>query len=437
MTEHEMVKDALAEIFRKNGYTSLIALTQRDFDHISEKIEAGTGILISGSTLRRLLNGKFSRLPQVATLNAISKYLGCQHWQAYRTLVLQSKGYAEFPQADEGTETITDSTGTSWSPKVIAVAGLATFVLIIVGFIELSKTNQLLNAGKATFDVSKNTRNDIPNTVVFSYNIDDVNADSFFIQQSWDKNRRVRVFKNKYTLTDIYYEPGYHLAKLIANDSVIKVAEVNIPTDRWLFFAKDVQPGSNPQYIKPTHTMTNGIFGIRKKDLVDNGIDIASEKEYIYNFSPEKLATSSDNFSFKAKFRMTAVKDNACPYITVDVFCQRYTMFTKFTTKGCASESVFQFGEHLISGKDTDLAALSFDVTEWMEVRLIVQDKEVTVLLNGKEVFKTAYGESSRLITGLAFISNGLCEIDFTELKGSDGTIVYANNFDNESIDKP
>ncbi|MEI9809516.1 MAG: hypothetical protein WDO16_17520 [Bacteroidota bacterium] len=41
-------------------------------------------------------------------------------------------------------------------------------------------------------------------------------ADSFFIQQSWDKNRRVKIDKHSHTLTDIYYEPGYHIAKLIA-----------------------------------------------------------------------------------------------------------------------------------------------------------------------------------------------------------------------------
>ena len=86
---------------------------------------------------------------------------------------------------------------------------------------------------------------------MFHYNIDDVKADSFFIQQSWDVNRRVRIFKNNYTLTDIYYEPGYHMAKLIANDSIIQTVDVSIPSDGWFLFAMNTKPKSNPVYIKP------------------------------------------------------------------------------------------------------------------------------------------------------------------------------------------
>ncbi|MBA4054821.1 MAG: hypothetical protein C0490_08930, partial [Marivirga sp.] len=230
MTEHEIVKESLAEIFKKNGYQALKHLTQRDFDHIAEKIEAETGILISGLTIKRLLNGKFTRLPQVATLNAISKYLGHANWQEYKSSALKRELNPETSIEHPIIVNETESPVTTWSPKVITVVCLVFGAILIVGFIEFSKTSQLLNPDKAAFTARKNTRNDIPNTVVFNYNVDDVNADSFFIQQSWDPNRRVRIFKNKYILTDIYYEPGYHLAKLIANDSVIKVAEINIPT---------------------------------------------------------------------------------------------------------------------------------------------------------------------------------------------------------------
>src|SRR6185436_18442007 len=95
----------------------------------------------------------------------------------------------------------------------------------------------------------KTTANAIPNTVVFSYNIDEVNADSFFIQQSSDKRKTLRIYKNHYTLTDIYYEPGYHIAKLIANDSVIKTMDVSIPTDRWFYYARERKPATIPEYI--------------------------------------------------------------------------------------------------------------------------------------------------------------------------------------------
>src|SRR5690606_1481230 len=83
MTGQEIVKKGILEVFRKNGYTDINRLTQRDYDHISHEIEKATSILISTSTIKRLINGDFSRLPQVATLNAIAIYLGYRNWQEY------------------------------------------------------------------------------------------------------------------------------------------------------------------------------------------------------------------------------------------------------------------------------------------------------------------------------------------------------------------
>ena len=87
MTEQELVKLCLNDICRKNGFDNLTAMTQRDFELISREVQDSTGILISVSTIKRLLNGGFSRMPQIATLNAISSYLGFKNWQDYKNSV--------------------------------------------------------------------------------------------------------------------------------------------------------------------------------------------------------------------------------------------------------------------------------------------------------------------------------------------------------------
>jgi hypothetical protein len=62
-------------------------------------------------------------------------------------------------------------------------------------------------------------------------------------------------------------------------------------------------------------------------------------------------------------------------------------------------------------------------------MEVIVKNKEASFYINGQKVYSKAYSKSDGLITGLAFMSNGLCEIDHIELKGLDGKLVYANNF--------
>src|ERR1700761_7870605 len=95
MTDHELVKKSIHKIFLKNGYDPDGTLAQRDFEFICNEIEEHTRTLISVSTIKRLLKGDFGRIPQVATLNALSTYLGFRNWQDLKAALQQdTNGYA-------------------------------------------------------------------------------------------------------------------------------------------------------------------------------------------------------------------------------------------------------------------------------------------------------------------------------------------------------
>lgn len=180
MTEQELVKKCLGDICQKNGFDDITAMTQRDFELISQKIDEGTGILISVSTIKRLLNGEFSRMPQIATLNAISTYLGFKNWQEYKTSVQHP--VIQPPETTRSTVTNRPrSFSINW--KWAGIIFVAIAIIVFFSFINLS-TAPARGYEKAQFSAKKTTENAIPNTVIFTYNIDDVNADSFFIQQS-------------------------------------------------------------------------------------------------------------------------------------------------------------------------------------------------------------------------------------------------------------
>lgn len=422
--ERELVMQCLEELCKRSGFSDRGQMVQRDFEFLCDRIESETHVNISLSTMRRLVNGQFSRLPQVATLNALAVCLGFKHWQDFRQSRMKE------------TETITHAGAAARLPAkrfllwviVLAVVSIGLFTALKIG-----KTSSG-NYESARFSAHKTTHNDIPNTVVFRYDIDDVNADSFFIQQSWDRNRRVRIYKNAYTLTDIYYEPGYHTAKLIANDSVIRTEDVSIPTDGWFLCAKDLSPASNPEYIKHVNAVRNGTLTLEKQDLMRNGIDIQQEKEYVYTYFPSTINVSGDNYVLKTRLRIKEVRNNFCPYMMVEVFCQKHFMFFKSASKGCSGELSLQFGERYLSGKNVDLSSLGCDPLQWVNVELTVRDKNVTVTIDGEPVFSMSYEHTTGLITGFGFMSNGLCEIDFVDLRGEDGQVVYQHDFSAESV---
>ncbi|MBI1782929.1 MAG: helix-turn-helix domain-containing protein [Sphingobacteriales bacterium] len=180
MTEQELVRECITAICHKNGFSKPSEMTYRDFEHISQELEEKTGTLISVSTIKRLLNGDFSRIPQTATLNAISNYLGFKNWQEYKitTGTVESKPASQ-PVAETKNSFIPSITPgkliyNKWTSYMLALAVL----LMIFSFIR-SKTSSGVSYKTASFSFIKTTANDLPNTVIFEYDVSGVNADSF------------------------------------------------------------------------------------------------------------------------------------------------------------------------------------------------------------------------------------------------------------------
>lgn len=429
MDEQTLIKTSIIEIFNDNGYSDLASMTQRDFDHIGEQLKQRSSTLISGTTIKRLAYGEFSRLPQIATLNAIANYFNYKTWQDYKASKIKN-GQEKEAVRELAKEPAKEPAGKIKRRVNLYYLAIPVILVILAGIYFFGTSKGIVkNAERAAFSFRKNTSNDIPNSVVFSYNIDDVQADSFFIQQSWDKNRRVRIYKKKYTLTDIYYEPGYHIAKLIANDSAIREVDVSIPTDRWFFYAIDNIANYTPEYIKADSFTDHGSLGLTVEQLLENNIDVSKDKRYHYVYFPSRINVPSDNFKLKTRVRMRELRSSACPYIEVELYCQRSFMILRSTTKGCAHEALMQFGEQVMKGIDNDLLPISFDVSQWTDIEITVKNKAATVKINDKEMFSTRFVTDTRHLTGLGYISNGLCEVERVELIGLDGEVMYKNEF--------
>ena len=430
--EHDLVQLCMAELCKQAGFADAGRTTLRDLEFLSDSIESKTGVLISVSTMRRLLIGQFSRQPQVATLNGIAQYLGYQGWQDFK---LKKTSVIAEPI---GTK---KPAGTSRYPfKKLAYARYPLFIgILLLATVGLLATLKLGKPApghfeKAKFEVLRVTRTDLPNTVVFNYNVDQVNADSFFIQQSWDWRRRTRIYKNEHTLTDIYFEPGYHTARLIANDQQIKTLDVSIPTDRWFFYAKERVPLSQPKYILTASGIQNGSLLLNEKEILASQIDMKKDNEYYQVYFPSDIKYSSDNFRLTCRLRVNQLNNYSCPSLMCEVFCQKNFMFFESRPKGCASEIRANYGEKFINGKTNDLSALGLDLQDWQNIEVTVQNKNVSIKINGKVVFTCSYQQHSGLVTGLGFISTGLCEVDSVDLQTLDGKSIYKNDFEEQFI---
>ena len=390
----------MAALCEKAGFTDPSALIQRDLQTLADGIESRTGVLISLSTIKRLLNGQFSRLPQIATLNALARFLDYPNWQAFRI----AQRPVSLPKKQRPPLFLT-----------IAIILLTALALLAV---KLVHHPTLANLDKAQFSVTKVTGNDLPNSVIFHYNVDSVTADSFFIQQSWDRNRRIRIYKKNYTLTDIYYEPGYHTAKLIANDKIIKTMDVSIPTDRWVFYAKEQLFKGHVAYITPAKSDT---LQLTLADLAAAKLDIQKYKAFIQVYFPSHIQYSSDDFTLRCRVKVKNSNNANCPFIMTEIYTQRNFLYFQNWLKGCTSEATVQFAATVLSGKTHDLSGLGTDITTWRQLALTVKAHQATIAIDGAPVYSTPYESSGGMITGLGFSSNGLCAVDSVDLRTGDG----------------
>ncbi|MEI9944072.1 MAG: hypothetical protein WDN26_07580 [Chitinophagaceae bacterium] len=181
LSDKELVKICMAELCQKTGFDDPTKLVQRDFEFLCDAIESKTGVLISLSTMKRLFNEQFSRLPQVATLDAISVYIGYMNWQDFKVAKKQSSFKEEPSENFAENNTAEINKGQRIKPFNYLMPA-ALLVIIAVGLMAWLKFKKPLppNFDKAQFSAVKTTNNDIPNTVVFNYSLDEVNADSFF-----------------------------------------------------------------------------------------------------------------------------------------------------------------------------------------------------------------------------------------------------------------
>lgn len=425
ISDKELVKLCVDELCTKMRYIDRSKISQSDLEHLCYLIEENTKIVISVSTLKRIFVEKFERLPQAATLDALTKFLGYLGWQDFKTRKINS-GKEEVNLAVEPAFVERKSTTLR---NLVRVASAIVMMALLLSMIFIG-TRKSKNSD-AVFSVQKIVSQDIPANVIFNYDIDNVAGDSFFIQPSWNKKMRIKIEKNNHTQTETYYEPGYHTAKLICDNKVLKQAQVHITTKGWVGYSKVNFYDPYPQYFQSETLVRDNVLGLNLSGLQAAGIEIKNEKIYYYACFPDSLEVSSDNFILTARVRMSPVKPTLCPWIISEVYSQNSLFFFTGTTPGCTGEAKALFSDNYLNGKKTDLSSFGFDVRNWSNVKIEVMSRVVKISVEGKEVFTTTYKRPGGLIQGMGFGSNGLCEVDYVQLTDSVGNVVYRNDFRN------
>jgi hypothetical protein len=396
-------------------------LRQRDLEYLADGIEERSGIKLSLSTLKRLWKSDYDQVPHPSTLQALVSVLGYSDWQEFR---LKQAPLPAAPVAEKRTRRLN-----LWM-ILPAVAALIVFSWLIAFRSGQPAGKKPVVKGPVTFTGNKTVAQGVPSTIVFNYDVHNVVADSFFFQQSWNERERIQIDPQKHYYSAIYYYPGFHRAKLIANDSILKRFKVHITTDGWLPLVHHAYRDSAPVYLSKDRSVRDGALHVSMDDLIASHVDVNGGFNLSYFNVREFGDTYSDNFSVDTKVILDSVGTNACPGFSLVVMCEEDIFFVSMVTKGCERYNNIKMGEVYEDGVQNDLSLLGRDLYQWQQLQIRVVNKQAIISLDGQPVRTIRFKKDFGKIMGLAYHFTGTGGVDYVKLKNGENKVVYEDEFE-------
>ncbi len=391
-------------------------MKQRDFEYLIDLIEERSGIKLSISTLKRIWRKDEAQNPHPTTLNALVSILGYKDWLDFK-LKNTPKPSSKTPNQKK------------FNPgdKRVLVSMIVLLVLSTASVIYFNKKSPEFYEGEVLFVAHKTVSKGVPSTVNFDYDVAGIEADSFFIQQDWNPNHRDRINPESNFFSSIYYVPGYHKTKLVADETFLKIIPIHIQTDGWMsaaFYNYD----ERPVYISDDRNQ-DGILTAEEEEILNTNLDIERFSELRFINIREYNGVDGHNFDVETRFRYREFLNDPCPTIRLTIHTEVHIYYVPLTLQGCESNLQIKIGEVVQSGRDYNLSAFGTDVYNWQELSMRVVDKAAKVSLNGKEVYEISFEEDFGNIVGLDFRTSGLSEIDYIRLKDLAGNLVFEDSF--------
>ncbi len=452
-----------------------------DYQKLSELVSTTTRISISPDTLKRLF-GKTktyrSYNPQLETKNALAIFVGYEGWEDFKKRQPVLTGEGRLPVAAPppapgpslpGAEAVVVAPVAVGTPvesvpaaapgeavpvaavppatrprrsRYGPVAGVVLGLVVLAGLYWLSaprvgsravRVVAAQPAGKPSFR-ARSTRDTVPCTVVFEYDISRLPPDSVYIDYGYEHfgyRERDLLPRNKRLITHYYHFPGRYTVRLRAGRQVLDSIPVEMLSRGWMgaaYLKGSRLEAIDPRVLREGYRREGRLYASPDRMPAAGPGTAPVDWTEFSNIRPFGL--DGDNFTLETRFRNAPADGGfACLESMLRVLGERNLFRLQFNQPGCARWTTVQFGEIVLDGKYNDLSPFSTAVADWRVARLEVKGRRARVLLDGKLVYQAAYRQPVGALRGIVYNFRGGGSVDYVRLYGAGSELVYADEF--------
>lgn len=384
----------------------------QEFEELSQIIFNKTGVNLSHTTLKRVWGKvKYTNQPSISTLDALAKFLEYPSWSSYRRAQEVNHPSKKF----------------SWAiPKSKkAVSILAVMILLSFSswyIITSNLANPKALTDNLKFETSYATIG-LPNTVIFTFDASQIEADEIVIQQSWDKRRRIKIDRNQTTATSVYYYPGYFRSKFVADEVVLKESDVYIQTQGWL---ATINTESHPIYLTEKDVSKKGNLGLSARGIQQ--LNDTNKPVGFHYYTAEKRI-SGDDFDFQTRIRYAQENQaSACQFTKVVLHFSEGVFLVPIVKPGCIGEIDMLAMDNYIKGEEHDLSALGQELNDWQNITISSHNKQLMISI-GDHQFSTHYKMEPGYLVGVSYQFDGAGEVDYLTLANNEVSWQFDEKF--------
>nr|WP_319265035.1 hypothetical protein [uncultured Draconibacterium sp.] len=267
-----------------------------------------------------------------------------------------------------------------------------------------------------------------PYTATFSYDVSEIKDSVFANFGYWGE---YYLPPEKKTINFFYRMPGVFNVKLYTRSKVLN-------TSRIIAYSSDWQGGYYPNradslyepFINQSFYRHDGFFYADPDPLFsEEGVNLRDRYYTAFRyFSP--FNKSLDSLSLE-----TTIENNAstgsmlCYDAGLQLIGESGIIDFNFTQSRCSRFAGIRVSEKYLSGEDTDLKSLAVDMSAWLNVKIVNENKVFNLYLDEQLIFEQPYEKPLGDIVGIVIYFSGSGRVDDLKVFDQDQKLFYGCDF--------